>query len=46
MQLLQDKAMQQRLVTNGYQHLLTHFTKEVIAEAMYNELELVYRAAL
>ena len=45
-QLLQDKAWQQRLVANGYQHLLTHFTKEVIAEAMYHELELVYRAAL
>lgn len=39
--LLQDKALQEQLVQNGYNHLLKNFTRQVIAEAMFKELEAV-----
>ena len=42
--LLQDKALREQLVQNGYQHLLKNFTRQVIAEAMFKELEAVLKS--
>lgn len=39
LQLLKDKTLRDKIVTNGYQHLLQNFTKEIIANAMLHELE-------
>ncbi|WP_179376239.1 glycosyltransferase family 4 protein [Winogradskyella wichelsiae] len=36
--LMNDKALQDRLTTNGYQYLLDNFTKSVIAKKMFDEL--------
>ncbi|NRR91855.1 glycosyltransferase [Winogradskyella undariae] len=36
--LMNDKALQEKLTTNGYQYLLDNFTKSVIAKKMFNEL--------
>ncbi len=35
---MNDKALQEKLTTNGYQYLLDNFTKSVIAKKMFNEL--------
>jgi glycosyltransferase involved in cell wall biosynthesis len=42
--LLQDKDLQDQLVQNGYQHLVQNFTRQVIAEAMFKELEAVLKS--
>ncbi|WP_179315701.1 glycosyltransferase family 4 protein [Winogradskyella undariae] len=36
--LMNDKALQDKLTTNGYQYLLENFTKSVIAKKMFDEL--------
>ncbi|RFN57748.1 glycosyltransferase family 1 protein [Marixanthomonas ophiurae] len=37
-QLLEDKPLQEKFKTNGYQYLLDNFTKDVIAKKMFDEL--------
>lgn len=39
MTLIDNKDLQQKFITNGYQYLLDNFTKEVIAKKMFNELQ-------
>jgi glycosyltransferase involved in cell wall biosynthesis len=39
MKLVNDAALKERLVKNGYNHLIKNFTKEVIAEKMLAELQ-------
>ncbi len=39
MKLVNDAALKERLVRNGYNHLINNFTKEVIAEKMLAELQ-------
>jgi len=36
--LINDKALQDKFTTNGYQYLLDNFTKPVIAKKMFDEL--------
>lgn len=40
--ILRDKELKEKLVENGYKHLLQNFTKEVIAKKMFQEIESVY----
>lgn len=42
MRLVNNEALKKQLTQNGYQHLLDNFTKEVITEKMFNELQDVY----
>jgi glycosyltransferase involved in cell wall biosynthesis len=37
-QMLNDKQLQEKCITNGYQYLIDNFTKEVIARKMFDEL--------
>lgn len=39
--LINNKALQQELVKNGYQHLKDNFTKDVISRKFYEELKIV-----
>ncbi|MBR9914234.1 MAG: glycosyltransferase family 4 protein, partial [Algicola sp.] len=39
--LMNDKALQNELVENGYQHLKDNFTKDVISKKFYDELKTI-----
>jgi glycosyltransferase involved in cell wall biosynthesis len=42
MQLVNNPAIKERMINDGYKYLVENFTKEVIAEKMLNELKKVY----
>jgi glycosyltransferase involved in cell wall biosynthesis len=42
MQLVNNPAIKERMINDGYKYLVENFTKEVIAEKMLNELKNVY----
>lgn len=46
LKLIGSPKMRQELITNGYQHLLQNFTKEVIAKKMLSELNDALKKAL
>lgn len=45
LKLAQSKELRDKLVKNGYEHLLNNFTKEVIAAKMLAELKEVYNSS-
>jgi glycosyltransferase involved in cell wall biosynthesis len=43
LELLDDDVRQSELTTNGFNHLMRNFTKDVIAKKMFNELSSVLK---
>jgi len=42
--ILENNTLREKFIKNGYQHLKNNFTKEVITEKMYKELENIHNA--